>query len=156
MDKIPAQIEAKKYFDEIAKQYKGKFILGGHSKGGNLAMYSTLHVKQEIFDRIKKVYCFDAPGISVDIDKTEEAMSNSTYLEDDDRYYPSGDSNKTKDDEKTKEKMTNLYKVSMPEWNSPAYVAAENQLEAVEKVAPFYEIDMPDRMSVEFVADVVV
>ena len=83
-------------------------------------------------------------------------MSNSTYLGDDDRYYPSYYSNKTKNDEKTKEKMTNLYKVSMPEWNSPAYVAAENQLEAVEKVAPFYEIDMPDRMSVEFVADVVV
>lgn len=69
----PAQKTALKYLKRYSED-KEVYIVG-HSKGGNLAMYSTLHVKQEIFDKIKKVYCFDAPGISVDIDETEEEMN---------------------------------------------------------------------------------
>lgn len=69
----PAQETALKYLKRYSED-KEVYIVG-HSKGGNLAMYSTLHVKQEIFDKIKKVYCFDAPGISVDIDETEEEMN---------------------------------------------------------------------------------
>ena len=69
----PAQETALKYLKRYSED-KEVYIVG-HSKGGNLAMYSTLNVKQEIFDKIKKVYCFDAPGISVDIDNTEDEMN---------------------------------------------------------------------------------
>ena len=31
---------------------------------------------------------------------------------------------------------TNLYKVMMDGWHSPVYVAAENQQQAIDKVAP--------------------
>lgn len=57
----------------LAKQAgKEKTYVVGHSKGGNLAMYSALHVKQSVFDTIAKVYCFDAPGLSEEVELTLE------------------------------------------------------------------------------------
>ena len=53
-------------------------------------------------------------------------------------------------------KDLNLYKVYAKGWNSPAYVAAENQQQAIEKVAPFYEMGCPEHMNVEYVANVIV
>ena len=41
-------------------------------------------------------------------------------------------------------------------WNAPAYVAADNQQEAVDKVAPYYDTENPDHLTVEFVADMIV
>ena len=72
MDKIPAQIEAKKYFDEIAKQYKGKFILGGHSKGGNLAIYAAVKASAKNRSRIIKALNYDGPGFRSDFLKSKE------------------------------------------------------------------------------------
>lgn len=43
-----------------------------------------------------------------------------------------------------------LYKIRMKEWNSPAYVAAENQQEAINKVADAYDEDRR-KFNVEFV-----
>lgn len=43
-----------------------------------------------------------------------------------------------------------LYKIRMKEWNSPAYVAAENQQEAIDKVADAYNEDRR-KFNVEFV-----
>ena len=53
-------------------------------------------------------------------------------------------------------KETNLYKVYAKGWNAPAYVAADNQQEAVDKVAPDYDTENPDHLTVEFVADMIV
>lgn len=50
----------------------------------------------------------------------------------------------------------NLYKVSKRGWNAPAYVAAENQQQAVDKVAPYYAEENPNQMNVEYVSGVVV
>lgn len=72
MDKIPAQIEAKKYFDEIAKKYKGKFILGGHSKGGNLAIYAAVKASAKNRSRIIKALNYDGPGFRSDFLKSKE------------------------------------------------------------------------------------
>ena len=72
LDKIPAQIEAKKYFDEIAKQYKGKFILGGHSKGGNLAIYAAVKASAKNRSRIIKALNYDGPGFRSDFLKSKE------------------------------------------------------------------------------------
>lgn len=57
---VPAQKEGVKYLSEIAFKYKGKIILGGHSKGGNVAVYSALN--GGFGDRIIKAYNFDGPG----------------------------------------------------------------------------------------------
>lgn len=43
-----------------------------------------------------------------------------------------------------------LYKIRMKEWNSPAYVAAENQQEAIDKVADAFPDDRR-KFNVEFV-----
>lgn len=51
---------------------------------------------------------------------------------------------------------TNLYKVYAKGWNSPAYVAADNQQQAVDKVAPYYENETPEHLTVEYVADIIV
>ena len=51
---------------------------------------------------------------------------------------------------------TNLYKVMMDGWRSPAYVAAENQQQAVDKVAPIYEITSPEKATIQYVGDIIV
>ena len=43
-----------------------------------------------------------------------------------------------------------LYKIWMKEWNSPSYVAAENQQQAIDKVADAYDKDRR-KFNVEFV-----
>lgn len=53
-------------------------------------------------------------------------------------------------------KELNLYKVWAKGWNSPVYVAAENQQQAIEKILPYYEPDFPERMNVEWVNEVYV
>ena len=41
MDEIPAQRDAVEYLTWAASVYPGKIAVGGHSKGGNLAMYAA-------------------------------------------------------------------------------------------------------------------
>jgi len=53
-------------------------------------------------------------------------------------------------------KELNLYKVYAKGWNAPAYVAAENQQQAVDKVAPYYETEKPEHLTVEYVANIIV
>ncbi len=59
---LPSQIMAVKYLEKVASQFKGNFILGGHSKGGNLSVYSAIFCSDETRSRITKVYNHDGPG----------------------------------------------------------------------------------------------
>ncbi len=43
---------------------KGDFIIGGHSKGGNLALYVYEHIKINLKSRIRSVYNFDGPSLN--------------------------------------------------------------------------------------------
>lgn len=61
-DPIPSQKMAVSYLTEVANAVKGSLILGGHSKGGNLAVYAAACCSEEIQNRIKRVYSFDGPG----------------------------------------------------------------------------------------------
>ncbi len=60
---VPAQREAADYVERIAKACRGPLLLGGHSKGGNLALYAACHVSGPVLDRIRQVYSFDGPGV---------------------------------------------------------------------------------------------
>ena len=63
LDEIPAQAESVSYLDAVAEKHKCKPILiGGHSKGGNLAIYSAAYAKRGVRKRIKQIYSFDGPG----------------------------------------------------------------------------------------------
>ena len=57
---IPSQKEALDYFNST--KGRKKIYLGGHSKGGNLAMYAAINASPLKRRLIKKVYNFDGPG----------------------------------------------------------------------------------------------
>lgn len=72
---IPGQAYAVKYLNLVSEKIPGGFYVGGHSKGGNLAVYAAMHAKKEIRDRIRKVYSMDGPGFR------KEVLVNA-YVED--------------------------------------------------------------------------
>ena len=57
---VPAQKEGVKYLSEIAFKYDKKIMIGGHSKGGNVAVYSALN--GGFNNRIIRAFNFDGPG----------------------------------------------------------------------------------------------
>lgn len=59
---VPAQRLALHYTEGIAEKFGGHLILGGHSKGGNLAVYAAAFCDRTIQDRIDRVYNYDGPG----------------------------------------------------------------------------------------------
>lgn len=61
---VPAQEAARDYLEETARLIPGKMRVGGHSKGGNLAVYAAAHVPSRIQKRIHSVYTNDGPGFS--------------------------------------------------------------------------------------------
>ena len=60
---VPAQSAAVRYLHEAAALTDGPLILGGHSKGGNLAVYAAAHADPMTQNRIRAVYSFDGPGL---------------------------------------------------------------------------------------------
>lgn len=70
---IASQISAKQYLEEIAREYpSSKIIIGGHSKGGNIAVYAATFASKEVKDRIINVYNNDGPGFCEDVIETAE------------------------------------------------------------------------------------
>lgn len=64
---VPSQLQAVEYVDMIASGHKGFIRLGGHSKGGNLSVFSAAFCQKEVRGRIQNVYNFDGPGFTNDI-----------------------------------------------------------------------------------------
>ena len=71
VDTIPAQEDALRYLRWAMDAYDGSFIVCGHSKGGNLAVYAASMLPQNLQDRIISVYNFDGPGFRDDFLKQE-------------------------------------------------------------------------------------
>lgn len=69
---ITSQKEAVQYLNESAEKYPRKIRIGGHSKGGNLAVYAGLFTSKEIQERIINIYNNDGPGFDDEITQTEE------------------------------------------------------------------------------------
>ena len=67
LDVVPAQLSAVQYLDELKPRLFTKILVGGHSKGGNLAIYAALHCQNKIKSRIKHVFNYDGPGFLKDI-----------------------------------------------------------------------------------------
>ncbi len=61
-DTIPAQDDALRYLRWAMDAYDGSFIVCGHSKGGNLAVYASSMLPENLQERIIGVYSFDGPG----------------------------------------------------------------------------------------------
>lgn len=72
LDTIPAQIEAAKYLKKMTRFSSFKTIyVGGHSKGGNLAVYASSQARKNIQHNIKEIFSFDGPGFKNDFLETE-------------------------------------------------------------------------------------
>ncbi len=86
MSEVPAQKDAVSYLERAALNFrKSDIISGGHSKGGNLAIYSAAHVNEKIKRRIQKVYNFDGPGFSQAVLDSDDFFSIKTKIT---SFYP--------------------------------------------------------------------
>ena len=68
---VPSQKEAVKYLSSMAEKYKDDLIIGGHSKGGNLAVYSAVFCKDSVKNRIERVINADGPGFDKSVILTD-------------------------------------------------------------------------------------
>lgn len=64
LETVPAQSDALNYLKNIAKNKKLPIKIAGHSKGGNLAIYSAAMASKEIQEQIQAIYNNDGPGFS--------------------------------------------------------------------------------------------
>jgi len=61
---VPAQKKAVDYLNYVGRKCQGQLWLGGHSKGGNLAIYAAAKARAEVRSRIIAVQNYDGPGFS--------------------------------------------------------------------------------------------
>lgn len=68
---VPAQERAVEYMQRISDKASGMLRVGGHSKGGNLAIYGSVMCKS-VHDKILKIYSNDGPGFSKEFQESPE------------------------------------------------------------------------------------
>jgi hypothetical protein len=67
MDQIPAQQSACSYLERTINIFSSQFIVCGHSKGGNLAVYAGSHLNSLRQNRLTKIINFDGPGFNFSV-----------------------------------------------------------------------------------------
>lgn len=72
MTPVPAQQAALEYLCRASARLPGKIRVGGHSKGGNLAVYAATFCGKRIQHHILDVYNNDGPGFELSITRTQE------------------------------------------------------------------------------------
>ena len=70
---VPSQFAAVSYLERVAPLIEGPIYLGGHSKGGNLAVCATARCAHDIAARIVRCFSHDGPGF------TEEALADELW-----------------------------------------------------------------------------
>ena len=73
---VPAQKRAIEYLQKISEHTDGMLRVGGHSKGGNLAIYGSVLCKSA-HEKILEIYSNDGPGFSrefQELPETKEMM----------------------------------------------------------------------------------
>ena len=68
---VPAQERAVEYMQRISDKASGMLRAGGHSKGGNLAIYGSVMCKSA-HDKILEIYSNDGPGFSKEFQESPE------------------------------------------------------------------------------------
>ncbi|MBR4619259.1 MAG: DUF2974 domain-containing protein [Bacilli bacterium] len=77
---IPSQVDAVNYLNKSIKLRDKKVIVGGHSKGGNLALVSAMYCNFWIRRKIIKIYSNDGPGL------LEEELNSYSFKKIKSRY----------------------------------------------------------------------
>ncbi|MBO5510178.1 MAG: DUF2974 domain-containing protein [Oscillospiraceae bacterium] len=73
MDEVPAQRKAADYLNQLDMTPEAHLYVGGHSKGGNLAVWGAVHAEERVRARVKAAYSNDGPGFS------EGTVSSEAY-----------------------------------------------------------------------------
>ena len=68
---VPSQEAALAYTMEVSGLIRGQLLLGGHSKGGNLAVYASMQSPKRLQNRIRAIYSHDGPGFRDNIFSSE-------------------------------------------------------------------------------------
>ena len=69
-----AQLQSVEYLQKMSKTVKRVYVIG-HSKGGNLALYSLANFDDATAENVYACYCFDGPGLDEKTFRTRR-MSN--------------------------------------------------------------------------------
>lgn len=72
LDEIPSQRRVVQYVNAVCDAQPGNFYVGGHSKGGHLALYAAVKCKPEHKKRIVAAFSNDGPGFSKDFTELPE------------------------------------------------------------------------------------
>jgi len=78
---VPAQTASVRYLTDVAGQTAGSIRIGGHSKGGNLAIYAASQCSQHIQDRVIAIYSNDGPGLD------DATFTSEGYMRIKDRFH---------------------------------------------------------------------
>lgn len=81
LNPVPSQVAGAAYLDWVAGLFPGPLRVGGHSKGGNIAVYSSLFCRPEHRKRITAIYSHDGPGF------TQGVLESPEFLEMRDRLH---------------------------------------------------------------------
>lgn len=69
---VPAENEAAVYLQDVMEGRLNRIRIGGHSKGGHLAVYSASVVTSGLGARIDTIYNFDGPGFNNEAMESEQ------------------------------------------------------------------------------------
>ena len=61
----------------------GRFMIGGHSKGGNLALYAACRLSDDAWERVDRVFLLDSPGLCpevMDVSVTKRVNEKATRI----------------------------------------------------------------------------
>ena len=72
---VPAQEAARAYLECVASTIERPLYVGGHSKGGNLAVYATMMANAATRDRVLRCYTHDGP------DFPDELVNNPQWAD---------------------------------------------------------------------------
>lgn len=64
---VPGQIMSVEYLNRTAESIREPFYIGGHSKGGNFAVYAAMNCRKEIQDKIRLIFNHDGPGFRPEV-----------------------------------------------------------------------------------------
>lgn len=64
---VPGQKRSVSYLEQAARTIPGNFFVGGHSKGGNLAVYASMYCIPQVRKRITAIYDHDGPGFRPEV-----------------------------------------------------------------------------------------
>ena len=83
LEEVPSQRRAVEYLDELDLPPDAELYVGGHSKGGNLAVFGATNASARIKGQICRVYCNDGPGFPegmTDSEAYREIADRLTFL----------------------------------------------------------------------------